>query len=135
MTTWTTDDLNLIGASEELDLATRRADGDLSTFVTMWVVRAGNDLYVRSAGGPDRPWYRRAQAAGNGTIKASGIRRAVTFAVADDSAHDAIDAAYHAKYDRYGASIVGSVIGRAARAVTFRLVPSVGDDSWPQDHE
>jgi hypothetical protein len=122
MTTWTTDNLNQIGMSEELDLASRRADGGLSTFVTMWVVRVGDDLYVRSAGGPDRPWYQRARAAGNGTIKAGGIRREVTFATADDDAHEEIDAAYHAKYDRYGASIVGSVVGRAASDVTIRLV-------------
>ena len=28
--------------------------------MTMWVVRAGDELYVRSAYGPNNPWYRRA---------------------------------------------------------------------------
>ena len=32
-------------------------------------------------------------------------------------------AAYHAKYDRYGPRIVGSVVGPNAEAVTIRLVP------------
>ena len=36
----------------------RRDDGSLRTFTTMWVVRLGESLYVRSAGGSDRPWYR-----------------------------------------------------------------------------
>jgi len=32
-----------------------------------------------------------------------------------------VDAAYHAKYDRYGQQIVGSVTGPKAHAVTVRL--------------
>jgi hypothetical protein len=39
-------------------------------------------------------------------------------------AHAAIDAAYHAKYDRYGPGIVGSVVGSHAAQATFRLVLS-----------
>ena len=38
-------------------------------------------------------------------------------------AHTAIDAAYHAKYDRYGPAIVGSVVGDKPVPVTIRLVP------------
>jgi len=60
MTTWTPSELQSIGAAEELQLASRRPDGSLRPFVTMWVVRASGDLYVRSAYGPDNPWYRRA---------------------------------------------------------------------------
>ena len=36
---------------------------------------------------------------------------------------DIIDAAYHAKYDRYGPEIVGTVVGSQAHDVTIRLVP------------
>lgn len=42
---------------------------------------------------------------------------------ADPGAHAAVDDAYHAKYDRYGPGIVGSVVGPDAEAVTIRLVP------------
>jgi hypothetical protein len=45
-----------------LRLAARRQDGSLRPFTIMWVVGAGDDLYVRSAGGPERPWYRTAVA-------------------------------------------------------------------------
>jgi hypothetical protein len=126
MAAWTNDDLDRIASSEELGLASRRADGTLSTFVTMWVVRVGDDLYVRSAGGPDRPWYRSALARGAGTIGAGDIERDVTFEDIDAGAatHERIDAAYHAKYDRYGPSIVGSVVGADAHRVTIRLVDS-----------
>ena len=49
MSTWTSDELDRIGAAEELELASLRRDGTLRPYVTMWVVRAGDDLYVRSA--------------------------------------------------------------------------------------
>lgn len=120
---WTSDELARIGGAEELQLASARPDGSLRPFVTMWVVRAGDDLYVRSAYGPDNPWYRRAKASGSGRIRAGGTERDVGFAEADPGAHAAIDAAYHAKYDRYGPRIVGSVVGPAAAAVTIKLVP------------
>ena len=124
MVTWTSDDLERIGSSEELDLASRRDDGTHGGFVTMWVVRVGSDLYVRSAHGPENPWYRRALARRLGSIRAGGLQRDVTFATTDPGAHDAIDAAYHAKYDRYGPKLVGSVVGAVAHEVTLRLVPA-----------
>ena len=51
---WEADQLDRIGAADELQLASRRPDGALRSYVTMWVVRLGDHLYVRSAGGPDR---------------------------------------------------------------------------------
>jgi hypothetical protein len=128
MTAWTAQELDRIGQSEELQLATERRQGGVSRYVTMWVVRAGDDLYVRSAHGPDNPWYRRAQVAQTGRIRAGGLERAVTFESADAAASDAIDAAYQAKYSRYGPQIVGSVTGPDVGNVTVRLVKSASDD-------
>jgi hypothetical protein len=123
MSTWTSDELSRIGAAEELQLASQRRDGTLRPYVTMWVVRAGDNLYVRSAFGPDNPWFRRAKASGTGRIRAGGLERNVTFAEPAPGVHAAIDAAYHSKYDRYGPRIVGTVVGPDAEAVTIRLVP------------
>ena len=123
MTTWTDEELKRIGDAQELQLSSARPDGSMRPYVTMWVVRAGEDLYVRSAYGPDNPWFRRAKASGVGRVRAGGVERAVTFADASADAHPAIDAAYHAKYDRYGPKIVGSVVGPEAEGVTVRLVP------------
>ena len=58
MNTWNDDELSRIGNAEELQLASRRSDGSLRPYVTMWVVRADDDLYVRSAYGPNNHWYR-----------------------------------------------------------------------------
>jgi hypothetical protein len=125
---WSPGELDRIGRADELQLASRRPDGTLRPFVTMWVVGAGDELYVRSAYGPNNPWYRRATASGTGRIRAAGAERDVTFAQADDGAQGEIDAAYHAKYDRYGPQIVGSVVGEAAHKVTIRLVPAAGQN-------
>jgi hypothetical protein len=121
---WSPEDLDRIGRAEELQLASRRPDGTLRPYVTMWAVRAGGELFVRSAGGPDRPWYRHATASRTGRIRAGGIERDVTFTSTDDKRQIVIDAAYHAKYDRYGPGIVGHVVGIDAHAVTIRLVPA-----------
>ena len=123
MTSWTEDELDRIRAAEELQLASLRRDSTLRPYVTMWVVRTGDDLYVRSAYGPNNPWFRRAKASGAGRIRAGGLERDVTFAEPAPGVHAAIDAAYHSKYDRYGPRIVGSVVGPDAEAVTIKLVP------------
>ena len=128
VTTWPRDELERIGDADELQLASRRPDGSLRPYVTMWVVRAGDGLYVRSAYGPGNPWYRRATASGTGRIRAAGIERDVSFAQASAEVQDDIDAAYHAKYDRYGPRIVGSVTGPDAHRVTIRLVPRPGNE-------
>jgi hypothetical protein len=120
---WTDDEAQRIGDATELQLASQRSDGSLRPDTTMWVVRVENDIYVRSAGGPNRPWYRHARASGAGRIRAGGLERNVTFATAAPGADVAIDAVYHAKYDHYGPTIVGSVVGPGAEAVTIRLVP------------
>lgn len=122
-TTWTPDELARIGEAEELKLASRRRDGTLRPYVTIWVVRAGDDIYVRSAYGPGNPWFVRAKASGVGRIRAGGVERDVFFEQPDANAHASIDAAYHAKYDRYGPRIVGTVVGPEVVPTTFRLVP------------
>jgi len=123
MTNWPEEELTLIGGAEELQLTSERQDGTMRSYVTMWVVRVGDDLYVRSAHGPTNPWYRRATASHVGRIRAGGLQRDVAFAEADNGVHAAIDSAYHAKYDRYGPAIVGSVVGPEAASVTVKLVP------------
>ena len=119
---WTADEVAAIGTAEELDLASRRPDGSLRPFVTIWVVRVGHDLYVRSVNGKSS-WLSRAVAAGTGRIRTGGIERDVAFEVADSSLNAAVTAAYHAKYDRYGPGIVGTVVSVASAASTLRLVP------------
>ena len=102
MAQWTADELARIGAAEELQIASRRPDGSLSRFTTIWTVRAGDDIYVRSAYGPQTAWFRRAVASGEGRIRAGGVERDVAFERPGREIDEALHRAYHAKYDRYG---------------------------------
>jgi hypothetical protein len=120
---WSAQELQRIGDATELQISSRRQDGSLRPFVTIWVVRVGNDIYVRSAYGTDNPWFRRATASGTGRIRAGGVERDVSFETAAANAYAQIDAAYHVKYDRYGPQIVGTVVGDRAAPTTLRLVP------------
>ena len=125
MTTWTSDELTKIGAAEELQIASLRRDGTLRNPVTIWVVRHGDELYVRSVNGRTAAWFRGTQLRHDGHIRAGGIDKDVTFVEVDPDAalDDQIDAAYRTKYRRYAAGIVGSIMSPAARAATLKLVP------------
>jgi hypothetical protein len=123
---WGDEELERFGGSDEVGISSRRTDGTLRPYVTIWLVRAGTDLYVRSAYGTGNPWFRRALAAGTGAVRAGDAERDVVFeaVAAGDPALDAVTAAYHAKYDRYGQKIVGTVTGADADVTTLRLHPA-----------
>jgi len=123
MTTWSKDELNKIGTAEELQIASLRRDGTLRTSVTIWVVRLGDDLYIRSVNGRTGAWFRGTQVRHEGHIQAGGIDKDVTFVDADTGINDQIDAAYRTKYRHYGISIVGTIISHVARSSTIKLVP------------
>ena len=123
MTAWTNDELKKIGTAEELQIASLRADGTLRQPVIIWVVRLGDDLYVRSVNGRTSGWFRGVQARHAGHIRAGGVDKDVAFVEEPDSnINDQIDAAYATKYRRY-ASIIPSINSSIARAATIRLVP------------
>jgi len=126
MRAWTSDELTKLGAAEELQIAAERQDGTLRNPVTIWVVRVGDDLYVRSAHERNAAWFRGTQVRHAGHIRAGGVEKDVTFVdvKADDhNTHDQIDAAYRAKYRRYPERYVSPVVSAESRAVTLQLVP------------
>jgi hypothetical protein len=75
MTTWMRDELNKIGAAEELKRAPLRRNATLRNPVTLWVVRVGDDLYVRSAYGRSAAWFRVAHVRQEGWIRAGASRK------------------------------------------------------------
>jgi hypothetical protein len=90
--------------------------------VIVWLVRQGDDLYTRSVNGRDATWFRGVQDRHEGRIWGGGGERDVTFVETDDR-HEAIDAAYKAKYGRRYPGIVPSIVKPEARAATLKLVP------------
>ena len=123
MSVWTEDELDRVGRATELEVAPRRADGTLRPYVTIWHVRLGDAVYVRSARGPENGWFRRARTGGTGRIRSGGVERDVTFEDADPSVRDDVTAAYHEKYDRYGPAPVGAVTGDDVLETTLRVLP------------
>ena len=123
MTTWTNEELDKIGNAEELQIAPLRRDDTLRHRVIIWVVRVGDDLYVRSANGREGAWFRSVQTRHEGRIWAGGVEKDVAFVEVDDSdLNDQIDAAYLAKYRRYP-QYVAPMVTSDVRAATIKLVP------------
>ena len=124
MSAWTADELDRIAEAEELQLASAHSDGTLRKPVTIWVVRLGDDLFVRSAYGRTSHWFRGVGESYEGRIGAGGVDKDVTFADETDPAvNDQIDAAYRAKYRRYSATYVEPMVAPQARATTLKLMP------------
>jgi hypothetical protein len=124
MATWTSEELNKVGTAEELEIASLRSDGTLRKPVTIWVVRVGDGLYVRSVNGRSGSWFRGAQDRHEGRIWADGVEKDSTFVEVDAAdVNDQIDAAYRAKYRRYSTSIVNTTLTPQARAATLKLTP------------
>ena len=122
MTNWTNDELNRIGTAVELEIAPRRPDGTLRQPVIIWVVRVGDDLYVRSYRGQSGAWFRATQVSHEGRIGAGGVEKDVALvAEADPEINDQIDAAYGEKYGRYP-QYVAPMITAEVRTTTLKLV-------------
>jgi hypothetical protein len=121
MTTWTSDELAAIGEAEELELASARRDGTLRPAVTMWVVRHGDALYVRSVNGRASSWFRGVQDRHEARIQAGGFEKDVSLVETDDLT-DALDSAYRAKYGRYTGP-TARITSPEARAAGLRLEP------------
>lgn len=123
MARWTSGELGDIAGTDELRIASRHRDGTLNRPRIIWVVRLGDDLYVRSVNGRDSAWFRGTQVRHEGHIQAGSVSKDVTFTAPGDDLGDQIDAVYRAKYRRYAASTVGHITSPQARAATIRLVP------------
>ncbi|CAM3442489.1 DUF2255 family protein [Isoptericola cucumis] len=82
-----------------------------------WVVRLGQDLYVRTVPG-DR-W----SPAGRARVRLDGAEYPVVLTEVAPELHGPLDDAYRAKYDPYGPAKVDAVLSDPATASTFRLRP------------
>ena len=124
MPTWTSSELDKIGTADELEIAPQRREGTLRNPVTIWVVRLGYDLYVRSYRGRDSAWFCAAQVRHEGRIRAGGVEKDVAFVEETDAEiNSQIDTAYRTKYGRYAATYVEPMVAPTARTTTLKLVP------------
>ncbi len=98
---WTPEELRTTAAAEELEIAMRATDGTLQAPVTVWVVRRGEQVYVRTVNG--RESSRGAQGRHEARIRAG--------------------TAHLAKYRRCAVSILDHITSTEAHAATLMLVP------------
>jgi hypothetical protein len=73
MTTWTSDELKKIGTAEELEIASLRRNDTMRRPVTIWVVRLGDDLFVRSVNGRTSAWFVALGCATKGTSRLAAL--------------------------------------------------------------
>lgn len=127
MTAWITEELDRIGTADELQIAPTDVGGSLRPYTTIWVVRVGGDLYVRSYRGRGGGWFRHALRTHTGRVRAGGVERDVTFDEPGDTERTTIDgavsAAYRSKYAAYCRCYVDPMVAPDAAAATLRLTP------------
>ncbi|MCX7623342.1 MAG: DUF2255 family protein [Thermomicrobium sp.] len=124
MSAWSESELRAIGEAREIKLAPLRRDGTLRRPVTVWVVRVGDRLFVRSWLGEQGAWYRAARASGRGRLWVDSLVRDIRLrAETDPMVNEAIDAAYRTKYRRHPAQYVEAMVSPRARATTLELLP------------
>ncbi|MFL7837287.1 MAG: DUF2255 family protein [Candidatus Promineifilaceae bacterium] len=120
---WTNEELNKIGSAEELRIASLRVDGTLRKPVIIWVVRVGDDIYVRCVNGRDGAWFRGVQTRYEGHISAGGVEKDVAFVEeADQDINAQIDQAYLTKYGRYP-QWVAPMVTPEVQAATLKVLP------------
>jgi len=124
MTNWSEKELNAINASDELQLSSLRADGNLRKPVIIWMVQVEGDLYVRSVNGRNSAWFRGVLVCHEGSIHTGGITKEISFVEINDlTLQDQISTAYREKYNRYPVSYVDHVNSAEALSATLKLLP------------
>ena len=122
---WTSAQLDRVAATKELEIATQRADGTWRSWVPIWVVRVDEELYVRTWYIRDTGWFGGAVATGCARVRVPGVEVTVTIDHIGGGSvgrRGAVDAAYRAKYGRWGGA--KRMVSGDSAATTLRLVPS-----------
>lgn len=123
---WTPEQLERIDAAEELQIASRRADGRLRGWVPIWVVAVDGQVYVRTWHRRTTGWFGHVLTEPRARVRVPGLEADVV--VEDVGAgpgelRTTVDQAYRAKYARYGHTTIGQMISDPAAAATLRLIP------------
>jgi hypothetical protein len=120
---WSTEQLDRISRSGELQIASRRADGTPRTSVPIWVVCVDDEVYVRTWYRRTTGWFGHVVDFPQARIRVPGLETDVIIADVGGAAPElraSVDAAYRTKY---GPSGHQSMVTNDAAATTLRLDP------------
>ncbi len=125
MSNWNEEQLTTIGNADELEISSQSSDGTFTKYIPIWVVRVGDNIYVRSVHGTTSGWYSATQVQHQGQIKVPNLEAPVTFVNVsmDDTDHDQIDTVYQTKYSGYPKIWVDPTFTPVARGATLKLIP------------
>jgi hypothetical protein len=133
---WAPEQMDRIDTADELQIAVRRGDGSLRRRLPIWVVRVGDAVYVRTWHRRDTGWFGQVLSTRRARVRVPGVEVDVTVEdVGEGPAdlHAVVDAAYRAKYARYGRSSLDAMVADAAAASTLRLAPEGTRESSDRD--
>ncbi|WP_299039375.1 DUF2255 family protein [uncultured Pseudokineococcus sp.] len=129
---WAPEQLERLDVARELRIAVPRGDEEPAPGTPVWVVRVGDEVFVRSWHRRSTGWFGRAVARGRARVHVPGVEADVV--VVDLTASpapgggasppleellDDVDAAYRAKYGAGGGT--AGMVTEEARATTLRL--------------
>ena len=123
MASWTSDELAVLAAEDEVLIASARADGSLRKPVIVWMVVLGDRVFVRSVNGRTAAWFRGTEERHEGRVRSGSVDRAIEFVDAETPFAGELDALYRTKYRRERKADVDSIVTPLARAATLELVP------------
>lgn len=106
---------------QEISIGFRRPDGSTGS-TPVWVVRVGDDVFVRSMNGPSGGWYRRLRARPDGEVREDDhVHPVRAEPVADEGTLAEVTRAYATKYA--DSPYVQPLLSEAAARATLRLTP------------
>lgn len=94
---WANEQLDGLSRAGEIEVTPLRKDGTAGRSTTIWLVRVGDDLLIRSYRGLKGGWYRAATRTGRGRVNIGATGYDVVFEPAPDVDHAAVDGAYRAE--------------------------------------
>jgi len=122
---WKPETLTALADALEVDVTPIGADGSRRPSRTIWSIRVGDELYVRSWKGPGAAWFQDALASGQGelAVTGGGASQLVSFEEVDAAApvQQQISATFLTKYAADG--YASSMNEQGPLESTLRVIP------------
>ena len=116
--------LEVLGRVREIEIETASPDGATAHRTIIWIVTAGDHVYVRSVNGTPARWYREALAHPDVVVHAEGAAIPMTAVPANDAQSiQVVSDAFRSKYGKISRSSTESMVQPHTLETTIRLDP------------